>query len=213
MYMKFKRAISLVLIVILAFSLVSCKSGAGAAKKVVENFMTALTTYDMDAMRDCIEDFPDNSGTPYKHDIYTEDYYKDLYEAANSKLSYTIKSAKAGSVTLDVIMPDVYGLYQKTFMSVLSQTFSSDEAMKWVEDPENDPQLLVIALMIDEIEKNGIDTVDEEITLTVGKINGEYRIMSNDQLKLLMTSKLSQSQSTDSPLVTENGDGGDVVDE
>ena len=194
--MKLKRFISLALVAILAVSLVSCKSGAGAAKEVVTDFMTALTTYDMDAMSKCIEDFPDNTGTVYKHDIYTEDYYKDLYETANTKLSYSITSASSDTVKLNVTMPDIYSLYQNTFMSVLSQAISDEQMQAYVLDENNDPQLLIVALMINEIETNGIDTVDEEITLTVGKINGEYKIKTDDQLKLLMTSKLSLAQSS-----------------
>lgn len=192
--MKFKRFIAFALTAVIAVSLVSCKSGSGAAKEVVTNFMTALTTYDMNEMSKYIEDFPDNTGTAYKHDIYTEDYYADLYEKANSKLAYTIKSASAKEVKLSVTMPDIYTLYQNTFMSVLSQALSAEDLQNWVHDENNDPQLLIIALMIQEIEDNGIGTVEEEITLSVGKINGEYKVLTNDQLELLLTSKLSLAQ-------------------
>ncbi len=192
--MKFKKLISLMLIAVLAVSLVSCKSGSTAAKDTVTNFMTALATYDMNEMSKYIEDFPDNTGTAYKHDIYTEDYYRDLYEAANTKLSYSITSATANEVKLNVTMPDIYTLYQNTFMSVLSQAMSDENMQNYVLDEENDPQLLIIALMINEINENGIDTVNEEITLSVGKINDEYRIKTDDQLKLLLTSKLSLAQ-------------------
>lgn len=192
--MKFKRFISLALTAVLAVSLVSCKSGSSAAKEVVTDFMTALTTYDMNEMSKCIEDFPDNTGTPYKHDIYTEDYYKDLYEAANSKLSYSITSSSAKEVKLKVTMPDIYTLYQNAFMSVLSKALSDEQMQSYVLDENNDPQLLIVALMINEIDTNGVDTIDEEITLSIGKINGEYKIKTDDQLKMLMTSKLSLAQ-------------------
>ena len=192
--MKFKRFVAFALTAVLSVSLVSCKSGSGAAKEVVTNFMTALTTYDMNEMSKYIEDFPDNTGTAYKHDIYTENYYSDLYALANSKLSYTIKSASAKEVKLSVTMPDIYTLYQNTFMSVLSQALSSEDSQNWVLDENNDPQILIIALMCQEIEDNGIDTVEEEITLSIGKINGEYKILTNDQLELLLTSKLSLAQ-------------------
>lgn len=192
--MKFKRFISLALTAVLAVSLVSCKSGSGEAKEVVTDFMTALTTYDMNAMSKCIEDFPDNTGTAYKHDIYTEDYYKDLYEAANTKLSYSITSASSKQVKLKVTMPDIYTLYQNTFLSVAQQALGNEQMTQYVMDENNDAHLLIIALMINEINTNGVGTVDEEITLSVGKINGEYKIKTDDQLKTLMTSKLSLTQ-------------------
>ena len=91
-------------------------------------------------------------------------------------------------------MPDIYTLYQNTFMSVLSQALSSEDSQNWVLDENNDPQILIIALMCQEIEDNGIGTVEEEITLSIGKINGEYKILTNDQLELLLTSKLSLAQ-------------------
>lgn len=192
--MKFRRIISVVLLVCMAFTFVSCKSGAGEAEKVVTDFMTALSTYDINAMSKCVEDIPDNSGSVYKHDIYTEAEYRDLYAAANENLTYSIKSASAKEVKLSVSMPDVYNLYQNMFMAVLSQAMTNEEMQNYILDENNDPQLLIVAMMINQIKNEGIENVDEEITLSVGKINGEYKILNDDQLKLLMTSKLSLAQ-------------------
>lgn len=205
--MKFRRIISIALLVCIMLSFTSCKSGASEAKGVVEEFMTALATYDLDAMSKCVEDIPDNSGSIYIHDIYTEDYYKDLYVKAYETLSYNITSANSKEVKLSVTMPDLYTLYQNTFVSVFSQAVSDEKMQEYILNEDNDAQLLIIALMIDEIENNGIETITEEVTLSVGQINGEYKILSNDQLKLVMTSKLSLTQQ-------ENiVDDGDVVTE
>lgn len=192
--MKFRRIVSVVLLMCMALSLVSCKSGAGEAEKVVTDFMTALSTYDIDAMSKCVEDLPDNSGSVYKHDIFTEAEYRDLYAAANEKLSYSIKSANAKEVKIAVTMPDVYTLYQNMFMAVLSQAMSNEEMQNYILDENNDPQLLIVAMMINQIKTEGIDTVEEEITLSIGKINGEYKILNDDQLELVMTDKLSLAQ-------------------
>ncbi len=192
--MKFKRIISVVLLLCMTVSLASCKS-SGSAKQVVEDFMTALAAYDVNAMANCVEDMPNSTDSVYIHDIFTEGYYVDLYQIANKdNLSYEIVSTKGDSVKVKVKMPDIYTLYQNTFMSVVSQTFANEDLLNYVLDEENDPQLMVIALMIDSIENNGIDTIEEEFTLKVGTINGETKIMTNDQLEQLMTSKLVLSQ-------------------
>ncbi len=203
--MKFRRIIAVALLLCMCFSLAACKSGKSEAEKVVTDFMTALTTYDLDAISKCVEDIPDNSGSVYKHDIFTSDHYRDLYAKANESLAYTITSANAKEVTVKVTMPDIYTLYQNTFTSVLSQAFESEDMLDYILDEENDPALLIIALMINEIETNGIDTVEEEVTLSMNKINGEYKISADEQLELIMTNKLclTQKETVETEPVTE----------
>ncbi len=201
--MKFRKVIAVVLLLCMTVSLASCNSSS-SAKKVVKEFMTALSTYDINAMAGCVEDMPTSADSVYIHDIFTEGYYVDLYKIANEEnFSYEIVSAKANSVKVKVTMPDIYTLYQNTFMSVVSETFANEELFNYVLDEENDPQLMVIALMIDSIENDGIDTIEEEFTLKVGKINGKTKIMTNDQLEQLMTSKLILSQKGALPSETD----------
>jgi hypothetical protein len=189
--MKFRRIVSIALILCMLFSFASCSGGAAASKKVVSNLMTALATYDAFAIAKCVEDMPDNSGTAYVHDIYTEDYYKDLYALANQNLSYTVASASAKEVVLNVKMPDLYSLYEKVYNSVLAQTLTSDDNLNYVLNNDNDAQVLVIALMIKDIEDNGIATVDKQVKLSISKINDSYKVNTDDQLKLLLSDGLS----------------------
>lgn len=192
--MKLKKIIAVVLLVCMIFTVASCKS-SGSSKKVVEDFMTALATYDVEAMSKFVEDMPNNDDSVYIHDVFTEGYYVDLYQIANAeRLSYEIVSAKGDTVKVKVKMPDLYSLYQNTFMSLMTQTFANEDLLNYVLDEDNDPSLMVIALMIDSIESDGIDTVEEEFSLKVGKINGEYKIMTTDQLEKLMTSNISLTQ-------------------
>ncbi len=201
--MKFRKIIAVVLLLCMTVSLASCKS-SGSAKQVVEDFMTALATYDVEAMAKCVDDMPANTNSMYIHDVFTEGYFVDLYQIANDgNLSYEVVSAKGDSVKVKVTMPDIYALYQKTFMSLMTQTFSNEELLNYVLDEDNDPSLMVIALMIDSIENDGIDTVEEEFTLNVSKINGEYRITSNEQLEKLMTSNLCLTQVEGALAVTD----------
>lgn len=192
--MKLRNVISVLLIICILFSLASCSGGKAAAKSVTTKLMTALATYDIYAISKCVEDMPDNTGTAYAHDIYTEDYYKDLYTLANQSLSYTVKSASAKEVVLNVKMPDLYSLYKKVYSSVLAQGVESSDKKDYITNDENDPQLLVIALMIKDIEANGVATVDQEIKLSVGKFNDSYKIHTDDQLKLLLSDGLSRVQ-------------------
>ena len=191
--MKFRKIIAVVLLLCISVSVVSCKS-SGSAKQIVEDFMTALATYDVNTMAKYVEDMPAGDGT-YIHDVYTDPYYADLYKFANKdNLKYEIVSAKGNSVKVKVTMPDIVTLYQNVLMSLTSQTFSNEELLNYVMDEKNDPNLLAIALMMNSIETDGIDTIDEEFTLKIGQINGETKIMVNDQLKELMTSKFNLAQ-------------------
>ena len=194
LFMKLKRIISVVLILCLMFSVCSCKKGADS-KQVVDSFMKALSTYDVDAMSKHLEDMPTNGDSVYVYDIFTDGHYVDLYEIANTdRFEYKIVSAKGNTVKVKVTMPDIYTLYKDTFMTVMTNTFANEELLDYILDEDNEPQLLVIALMIDAIENGDVDTVEEEFTLKIGNINGETKIMVNDQLEQLMTSKLCLSQ-------------------
>lgn len=187
--MKFKRIVAVVLVLCMVFCLTSCKSGD--PKKVVNDFMKALVKYDVNAMAKYVEDIPSNTNSIYKHDIYTSGYYVDLYQMANEgRLTYKIVSVKGNSVKVKVKLPDIYTLYSNTLMSLVSQTFANEELLNYVLDEENDPQLMLIALMIDAVENGDVGTVEEEFVLKTGKINGELKIMTNEQLEQLMTSKL-----------------------
>lgn len=200
--MKFRRIISVVLLLCMLFSLTACKTGGSQSKKVTKALMDALYEYDINAISECIEDFPDNTGTAYIHDIYTEDYYKDLYTAANKSMSYEIVSASGKAVTVKVKMPDLYALYQKTFSSIAAQALGNDQLMQYVLDDKNDAHLLVIAYMIKDIEDNGVSTTEQEIKLFVSKINGEYKIKTDENLEKLLTSGLNKIQ-IDLPVAEE----------
>lgn len=187
--MKFKRIIAAVLVLCLTVCLASCNSGD--PKKVVDGFMKALAEYDVNAMAKYVEDIPTNSNSIYKYDVFTSGYYVDLYQMANKDIfSYKIVSVKNNAVKVKVKMPDIYTLYSNTLMSLVSQTFANEDLLNFVLDEENDPQLMLIALMINAAENGDVGTVEEEFVLKIGKINGEYKIMTNDQLEQLMTSKL-----------------------
>ncbi len=192
--MKFKRIISVLLILCLMVSVCSCKKGADS-KEVVDGFLKALSTYDVNEMAQYLEAVPSNADSVYIYDVFTDGHYVDLYQMANTdRFEYTIASTKGNTVKVKVTMPDIYSLYRDTFFTVMTNTFANEDLLEYVLDEENEPQLLVIALMIDAIENGDVDTVEEEFTLKIGNINGETKIMVNDQLEQLMTSKLCLSQ-------------------
>ena len=192
--MKFKRIISVLLILCMMVSVCSCKKGADT-KEVVDGFLKALSTYDVNAMAGYLEAVPSNADSVYIYDVFTDGHYVDLYQMANTdRFEYTIVSTKGNTAKVKVTMPDIYSLYRDTFFTVMTNTFANQDLLDYVLDEENEPQLLVIALMIDAIENGDVDTVEEEFTLKLGNINGETKIMVNDQLEQLMTSKLCLSQ-------------------
>ena len=192
--MKFKRIISVLLILCMMVSVCSCKKGADT-KEVVDGFLKALSTYDVNAMAGYLEAVPSNADSVYIYDVFTDGHYVDLYQMANTdRFEYSIVSTKGNTAKVKVTMPDIYSLYRDTFFTVMTNTFANQDLLDYVLDEENEPQLLVIALMIDAIENGDVDTVEEEFTLKLGNINGETKIMVNDQLEQLMTSKLCLSQ-------------------
>ena len=192
--MKFKRIISVLLILCMMVSVCSCKKGADT-KEVVDGFLKALSTYDVNAMAGYLEAVPSNADSVYIYDVFTDGHYVDLYQMANTdRFEYTIVSTKGNTAKVKVTMPDIYSLYRDTFFTVMTNTFANHDLLDYVLDEENEPQLPVIALMIDAIENGDVDTVEEEFTLKIGNINGETKIMVNDQLEQLMTSKLCLSQ-------------------
>ena len=192
--MKFKNLVSIVLLVCMVFSLSACKSGAAASKELTETLMTSLATYDINAISKCVEDVPDNTGTTAVVDIYTSDYYMDIYAAANANLTYTVSSSSAKEIVLKVNMPDLVSLYNKCWNTALSGALSDAELQKLVIEGSTsfDPNLLVPALMLNELKSGSVSTVEKEIKLSVVKINGEFKIKTDEQLKCLLSDGLSE---------------------
>lgn len=191
--MKFRRIISIVLLLCLTFSLASCRSG-GDSKKVVKDFMSAMGTYDVNKMAQYLEDVP-SSDSAYLYDVYTDGHYVNLYKAAyKDTLTYEIVSAKGNTVKVKVTMPDLVTLYSGALTSVASEIFSDPELLDHAMDPSSELHLELLAEMTNAISNGDVDTITEEFTLKLGTINGELKIMLNDQLEQLMTSKLSLTQ-------------------
>lgn len=187
--MKFKRIISVVLLLCIAFSMAACKKGVDP-KKVVNDFMGSLLKYDVVKMSQYVVDVP-TSGDNFVYDVYTDPHYVSLYQAAYAeKLSYKVTSVTGDTVKVKVTMPDLVSLYNNAFAALASAATSNEDFMNDINDPENEIHLTIIALMINEINNGSVDTYTEEVALKVNTINDETKIVSNEQLERLMTSKL-----------------------
>ena len=191
--MKFRRIISIVLILCLAFSLAACKSG-GDSKKVVDGFMKELSKYDVNKMSNYLVDVP-TSDNLYLYDVYTDGRYVALYKAAYAdNFAYEIVSSSQDSAKVKVTMPDLLTLYRNAMTTLAAEIMSDEELLNHAMDPSSEPHLELLAEMTNAVNDGNIDTITEEFTLKLTTINGELKIAQNDQLEQLMTSKLSLTQ-------------------
>lgn len=192
--MKLRKIISIALLICMLFTVASCKSGKTQAKELTENFMTAFTTYDLDTISKYVEDIPDNTGTESIVDIYTSDYYRDIYAAANANVTYSIVSFNSKNVVLKYQMPNLPELYKKWVNSAISAAQNDDTVKDTIINGTTsiDPNLIVPGKMLSEIKSSGVESIEKEITLTVVKINGKYKFKNDDQLKFLMSNGLSE---------------------
>lgn len=187
--MKFKRIISVVLLLCIAFSMAACKKGFDP-KKVVNDFMGSLSKYDVVKMSKQLVDVPASSDN-FVYDVFTDPHYVSLYKTAYAeKMSYKVTSVTGDTVKVKVTMPDLVSLYNNAFASLASAATSDEDFKNDINDPENEIHLTIIALMIDAINNGSVDTYTEEVSLKVSTINDETKVVSNEQLELLMTSKL-----------------------
>ena len=111
-----------------------------------------------------------------------------------SDTSFVTLNSSGKEILLKVQMPDLASVHKNAVSTVLAAAQNNTTLKDQILNGSStvDPNLIVPAYMLNEIKTNGVSTVEKEIKLSVVKINGDFKIKNDDQLKLLLSDGLSE---------------------
>lgn len=195
-----KRITAFAVILALVMVLFGCshKISREDAQSILDPFFTALKEYDREAMGDYLTEFPDKSGYVYIDDIFNDEAYVKLYRRLYSSITYNIISTDGMRVVLEVSMPNIHALYTDISARIMNLTLM-DESLrdKLAENSEN-AVVLLQETMLSIASKNPeqIEKMTREFTLTLQKKKGSYQIVTDDEVRKLLTGNLFLAKST-----------------
>ena len=192
-----KRLITLLLAVVLLLGLFGCSS---SSKNVVARFTEGMKKYDRTVMTECLTEFPNNEGYVYLDDIFNDAKYVELYQLLFDDISYVIKKKKRNSVIIEVELPNIQKLYTDTAAYVMNLAMSDKSlADKLDEDEENGIVLIQELMLVFARQENSVEMMKREYTLSLRKVDGENKIVCDDELRALITGNFFLSKNIKQP--------------
>lgn len=194
-----KRMVAFALLVALIIVLSGCghKISHEDAQSVVEPFFAALKEYDRAEMTAYLSEFPDNSEYVYVDDIFNDEAYIKLYQQLYSSITYSIKSTSGAKVVLEVSMPNIHALYTDISARIMNLTLMDESLRDKLEENSENAVVLLQQTMLSIAAENPeqVETMKEEFTLTFQNENGSYKIVTDDELRKLLTGNLFLAKS------------------
>ncbi len=195
--MKVKKIIALVLVFVVALSVCGCATNSFAEQEqnVIHGFMNGLKIYSIDEMTNYIESFPNSDNSIYVNDVFSDENFVEVYKEANTHMSYTIADKKVdGAAVVTVTFVDIQKLYADTVATMFTSANTDEGLKELLMDENTDAQALIAAYMLNTLQNSDVETVTEEFRLTTYKDGNSFKIRTDDELKKLMTGKLSLSR-------------------
>ena len=195
--MKMKKIIALVLVFVVAFSVCGCATNSFAEQEqnVIHGFMNGLKIYSTDEMTNYIESFPNSDNSIYVNDVFSDPSFVEVYKEANTHMSYTIADKKVdGAAVVTVTFVDIQKLYADTVAKMFTSANTDENLKNLLLDENTNAQELISAYMLSTLQNSDVETVTEEFRLTTYKDGNSFKIRTDDELKELMTGKLSLSR-------------------
>ncbi len=197
--MKIKKITAVILTLTLLLTFAACTENS--AKGAVTSLFKALKTYDTTAIEKTVTEFPNTNDCGVTYDLFSDEAYVALFQAAYGDLKYSIDSINENenSATVTIIMthPDLKSAYSTALYSSAA-LFLSDEAFyeQIMNNPEADISYLVPQQMKNMYVNDNIETIETTFTLSLVNQEGVWKIKTDDQLKNLMSCNLYTITST-----------------
>ena len=164
-------------------------------QNVIHGFMNGLKIYSIDEMTNYIESFPNSDNSIYVNDVFSDPSFVEVYKEANTHMSYTIADKKVdGAAVVTVTFVDIQKLYADTVAKMFTSANTDENLKNLLLDENTNAQELISAYMLSTLQNSDVETVTEEFRLTTYKDGNSFKIRTDDELKELMTGKLSLSR-------------------
>jgi len=190
-----KRLVLILLTVLLMFT--SCSGVSSAEKKLIEQFTTAMKSYNKQAMSELLTEFPDKTPYVYIDDIFNDQKYVDLYRKLYTNISYEIKSSKNDSITIEMTMPNIQKLYTDSAAFVMNLALSDTELISKLDENEENGVILIQEIMLTYADqKDAVEMMTVEFTLKTVQDGGKLRIVCDDALRAMLTGNFFLSKNS-----------------
>lgn len=190
-----KRLVLILLTVLLMFT--SCSGVSSAEKKLIEQFTTAMKSYNKQAMSELLTEFPDKTPYVYIDDIFNDQKYVDLYRKLYTNISYEIKSSKNDSITIEMTMPNIQKLYTDSAAFVMNLALSDTELISKLDENEENGVILIQEIMLTYADqKDAVEMMTVEFTLKTVRDGGKLRIVCDDALRAMLTGNFFLSKNS-----------------
>lgn len=193
--MNLKRITVLALIIAMLTVLVGC-SGALTPKDAINTLFSGLKKYDIEKMAKVLSEFPNADDCSVTYDPFSDTPYVLLYQKAYPDLKFTVVSIDQTSDTnataiVKVTHPDLKTAYTTALYSSMAMIFSNEDLFNSViENEDAEISYYVPNQMQNMVTNEQVETIETEYTLQLVKEDKGWLIVTDEQLKNLVSSNL-----------------------
>ncbi len=194
--MKLKHALLLTIVFCLVISLTAC-SGALTPKDAVKSLFSALEEYDIEKLKEILTEFPNADDCAITYDPFSDKPYVLLYQKAyKDQLKYEILSINEASGTeatikLKVNHPDLKSAYSTALYTSMAMIFSDEKLFnEIIENEDMEISNYVPNQMQNMVAQGNVEMIETEFTLQLTKKDNQWVIVTDEQLKNLISSNL-----------------------
>ncbi len=189
-----KRIVTFAVLICMLLSIAACQKDTAQIDRLFEG----LKTYDRSVMSEVLTEFPDNSEYVYLDDIFNDEKYIKVYQALYKDIDYEIIKMDQYSAKVRVRMPDVQKLFTDVSAWVLSAALEDVELSNKLAENDYNGIVLIQELMY-AYATNGnyeVQTMETEFNLRFEEMDGKKCIVSDEQLRALITGNFYFSKNT-----------------
>lgn len=192
--LKLKQIVLFLMVLVLTFSLCGCAKTT--PEGTVKSLFSALKEYDIEKMTEVLVKFPDAEGCNVTYNPFSDVAYVNLYKKAYPDLAYEIISItesgeNSATAVLKVTHPDLKSAYSTALYTSMAMIFSNEELFNnIIENEDMEISNYVPTQMQNLVVQGKVETIESEFTLTLTKGEDGWRIVTDDQLKNLVSSNL-----------------------
>ncbi len=154
----------------------------------IDELVFDLKKYDIAAMKQHLNSFPDKSQYVYLDDIFNDEPYQELYRMLYPKITYKVLSHTENTASIEATMPNIQSLFTTIEMNAAMLALEDEEFKNiLLQDETKSIELIQQAMLAAARKENGVPMMTEEFTLSFDWVGDRLVILSDDQLRAFIT--------------------------
>jgi hypothetical protein len=178
------------LLLMLLLSLCGCNQKC----ETVDRLFDGLKEYDISAMSEVLDEFPDNSRFVYLDDIFNDEGYQKTYKLLYPSVEYKIVSVDKHFATVKVSMPNIQKLFSDASSVATAMALEDAELRNRLNESDFNGIILIQEIMYSYAQQpDRVEMMNETFKL---RFNEDGTIVCNDSLRALITGNFFLSKNT-----------------